>query len=68
VLYGIVGVSLFNLAFNTSVAINKAAAATTLMFCAPVFVALGSWWNALSLRLVYEKMYTTFVRDVGDSQ
>ena len=44
VLYGIVGISLFNLAFNTSVAINKAAVATTLMFCAPVFVALGSWW------------------------
>lgn len=44
VLYGVVGVSLFNLAFNTSVAINKAAVATTLMFCAPVFVALGSWW------------------------
>jgi drug/metabolite transporter (DMT)-like permease len=43
-LYGIVGVSLFNLAFNMSVAINKAAVATTLMFCAPVFVALGSWW------------------------
>jgi drug/metabolite transporter, DME family len=44
VLYGIVGISLFNLAFNTSVAVNKAAVATTLMFCAPVFVALGSWW------------------------
>jgi drug/metabolite transporter, DME family len=44
VLYGVVGVSLFNLAFNTSVAINKSAVATTLMFCAPVFVALGSWW------------------------
>ncbi len=44
VLYGIVGIGLFNLAFNTSVAINKAAVATTLMFCAPVFVALGSWW------------------------
>ncbi len=43
-LYGVVGISLFNLAFNTSVAINKAAIATTLMFCAPVFVALGSWW------------------------
>ena len=44
VLYGVVGVSLFNLGFNTSVAINKSAVATTLMFCAPVFVALGSWW------------------------
>jgi drug/metabolite transporter (DMT)-like permease len=44
ILYGVVGVSLFNLAFNTSVAINKSAVATTLMFCAPVFVALGSWW------------------------
>ncbi|MGZ6364532.1 MAG: DMT family transporter [Ktedonobacteraceae bacterium] len=44
VLFGVVGVSLFNLAFNTSVAINKSAVATTLMFCAPVFVALGSWW------------------------
>ena len=45
VLYGVVGVSLFNLAFNTSVAINKSAVATTLMSnYAPVFVALGSWW------------------------
>src|SRR5579863_180960 len=43
IIYGVVGVSLFNLAFNTSVAINKAAIATTLMFCAHVFVALGSW-------------------------
>jgi DME family drug/metabolite transporter len=44
IIYGIVGISLFNLAFNTSVAINKASVATALMFCAPVFVALGSWW------------------------
>lgn len=44
IIYGIVGISLFNLAFNTSVAVNKASVATALMFCAPVFVALGSWW------------------------
>ncbi len=31
VLYGVVGVSLFNLAFNTSVAVNKSAVATTLI-------------------------------------
>ncbi len=42
--YGVVGIGLFNLAFNTSVAVNKASVATALMFCAPVFVALGSWW------------------------
>ena len=42
--YGVIGVGLFNLAFNTSVAVNKASVATALMFCAPVFVALGSWW------------------------
>ena len=39
-----IGIGLFNLAFNTSVAVNKASVATALMFCAPVFVALGSWW------------------------
>src|SRR5713226_9174912 len=44
VIYGVVGIGLFNLAFNTSVAVNKASVATALMFCAPVFVALGSWW------------------------
>ena len=44
ILYGVVGVSIFNLVFNTSVAVNKSAVATTLMFCAPIFVALGSWW------------------------
>lgn len=44
VIYGIVGIGLFNLAFNTSVAVNKASVATALMFCAPVFVALGAWW------------------------
>ena len=44
VAYGVVGIGLFNLAFNTSVAVNKASVATALMFCAPVFVALGSWW------------------------
>jgi drug/metabolite transporter (DMT)-like permease len=44
VIYGVVGISLFNLAFNTSVAVNKASVATALMFCAPVFVALGSRW------------------------
>ncbi len=43
IIYGIVGISLFNLAFNTSVAVNKASVATALMFCAPAFVALGSW-------------------------
>ena len=44
VAYGVIGVGLFNLAFNISVAVNKASVATALMFCAPVFVALGSWW------------------------
>src|SRR6266568_2582607 len=44
VTYGVIGIGLFNLAFNTSVAVNKASVATALMFCAPVFVALGSWW------------------------
>jgi drug/metabolite transporter (DMT)-like permease len=44
VIYGVIGVGLFNLAFNISVAVNKASVATALMFCAPVFVALGSWW------------------------
>jgi len=44
IIYGIVGIGLFNLAFSISVAINKASVATALMFCAPVFVALGSWW------------------------
>src|SRR5258708_24312770 len=44
VIYGVVGIGLFNLAFNISVAVNKASVATALMFCAPVFVALGSWW------------------------
>src|SRR5437764_9583751 len=44
VTYVVVVIGLFNLAFNTSVAVNKASVATALMFCAPVFVALGSWW------------------------
>src|SRR2546423_10656213 len=44
IIYGMVGIALFNMAFNTSVAVNKASVATALMFCAPVFVALGSWW------------------------
>lgn len=44
VIYGVVGIGLFNLAFNNSVAVNKASVATALMFCAPVFVALGAWW------------------------
>lgn len=44
VIYGVVGIGLFSLAFNISVAVNKASVATALIFCAPVFVALGSWW------------------------
>lgn len=44
VAYGVIGISLFNLAFNTSVAVNKASVATALEFCAPVFVALGARW------------------------
>lgn len=43
-LYGVVGVSLFGIVLSTSVAINKSAVANTLVFCAPVVVALGSWW------------------------
>lgn len=43
-LYGVVGVSLFGITLGMSVAINRSAVANTLIFCAPVFVALGSWW------------------------
>ncbi len=43
-LYGVVGVSLFGVTLSTSIAMNKPAVANTLVFCAPVFVALGSRW------------------------
>ena len=41
--YGLGGLALFNVAWSTSVAVNKAAVATALLYCAPVFVALGAW-------------------------
>ncbi len=40
--YGLIGIALFNLVWSVSVEINKAAVATTLIFSAPVFVALGA--------------------------
>ncbi len=41
--YGLGGLALFNVAWSASVAVNKAAVATALLYCAPVFVALGAW-------------------------
>jgi drug/metabolite transporter (DMT)-like permease len=41
--YGLVGVGLFNVAWSISVQINKASVATALVYSAPAFVALGAW-------------------------
>jgi drug/metabolite transporter (DMT)-like permease len=40
---GVVGVAIFNIAWNVSVQENGPAVATTLIYCGPVFVVLGSW-------------------------
>jgi drug/metabolite transporter (DMT)-like permease len=40
--YGVIGVGVFNLTWSNSVAINKAAVATALLYCAPVFVVIGA--------------------------
>ena len=42
--YGVIGVGVFNLTWSNSVAINKAAIATALLFCSPVFVVIGARW------------------------
>lgn len=42
VLYGLVGIGFFNVAWSTSIRVNHAAVATTLLFSAPVFVAAGA--------------------------
>lgn len=42
--YGVIGVGVFNLTWNNSVVINKAAVATSLLFCSPVFVVFGARW------------------------
>ncbi len=42
-LNGLMGVAIFNVAWSNSVQINGTAVATTLLYSAPVFVALGSW-------------------------
>src|SRR5579859_3621758 len=39
--YGLIGVALFNVAWSWSVQVNRPAVATALVFCAPIFVALG---------------------------
>jgi DME family drug/metabolite transporter len=39
--YGLIGIGFFNLVWNISVEINRAAVATALIFCSPVFVAIG---------------------------
>jgi len=41
VAYGLVGIALFNVVWSASVAVNKAAVATALIYSAPMFVALG---------------------------
>lgn len=40
--YGLLGIGFFNLIWNISVEINRAAVATALIFCSPVFVAIGA--------------------------
>ena len=42
VVYGLVGLALFNVVWSASVAINKAAVATAILYSAPAFVALGA--------------------------
>lgn len=42
VVYGVIGIGIFNLIWNISVEINRAAVATALIFCSPVFVAIGA--------------------------
>lgn len=44
ILYGVIGLGVFNLAWSGSVAINKASVATALLFCSPVFVVIGARW------------------------
>jgi DME family drug/metabolite transporter len=41
--YGLIGIGFFNLVWNISVEVNRAAVATALIFCSPVFVAFGAW-------------------------
>lgn len=41
-LYGLIGIGFFNLVWNVSVEVNHAAVATALIFCSPVFVAIGA--------------------------
>jgi drug/metabolite transporter (DMT)-like permease len=41
-IYGVVGVALFSVAWSWSVQVNKAAVATALIFSAPAFVAIGA--------------------------
>ncbi len=40
--FGLIGIGFFNLVWNVSVEINRAAVATALIFCSPVFVAIGA--------------------------
>ncbi len=40
--YGLIGIGFFNLVWNISVEVNRAAVATALIFCSPVFVAIGA--------------------------
>lgn len=42
VLYGLIGIAIFNIVWSNSVQINRAAVATALIFSAPVFVAIGA--------------------------
>jgi drug/metabolite transporter (DMT)-like permease len=41
-IYGLVGVGLFNVVWSISVQVNKASVATALVYSAPAFVALGA--------------------------
>lgn len=42
-LNGIIGIAVFNVAWSGSVQINGTAVASTLVYCAPIFVGLGGW-------------------------
>lgn len=42
VAYGLIGIALFNVVWSASVAVNKAAVATAILYSAPVFVAFGA--------------------------
>ncbi len=51
-LYGLIGVAIFNVIWSVSVEVNRAAVATALIFSSPVFVAIGAW------KLFKEKLKT----------